>query len=350
MSTSSSNSRDLSTLSEENPNPILRVQKNGTIIYANKPSKIILEYWHTHIGNNIPADWQNKIEHIYECQQPSYEELYIDEIIYSLHVVPINNSGYVNIYALDVTTQRNADRMKSEFVSLASHQLRSPLTAVRWLTERLVQPQTGPLNESQQEIARLLRETSLRLIHLVNDLLNISRLETGRMTVEPQLTDIKQLIQQAIDDLQYQIEQKKHQVTCAINPEVPAQLSIDPQLIHEVISNLISNAVKYTPDKGNISIEITSQSDQVEIVVKDNGYGIPSSEHSKIFGRFYRATNVATKDIDGTGLGLYLVKLIVEASGGKIWFESQVDQGTTFYFTLPREGSHKRDGEVKLTF
>lgn len=340
---------DFTTLTEENPNPILRVTRDGQLIYANHASKILINHWHTKIGNQIPADWRHIIIDSYKKQKSRYEELEINDKIFSLQVVPIKNSGYVNIYAQDVTVQRHSDIMKSEFVSLASHQLRSPLTAVRWLTERLQQADTGPLNDAQKEIARLLRATSLRLIHLVNDLLNISRLESGRIIVEPTPTQIHEFINQILTELKMLIEQKQHTIKLQISRQVPYTLLIDPQLFHEVLTNLLTNAIKYTPDQGTIEISAKRQAKSILFSVSDSGFGIPKEEHSKIFNRFYRATNVAAKDIDGTGLGLYLVKLLLEASGGKIWFNSDLDKGTKFYFTIPRKGTRARRGEVKLT-
>lgn len=247
----------------------------------------------------------------------------------------------------DVTKERDVDRMKSEFVSIASHQLKTPLTAMRWFSEML-RDEKAALSEEHQEYVQNIYASNIRLIELVNALLNVSRLESGRIMVDPVPTDMSQLITEVIKELETKMAEKKQKVSLPIAHNLP-QITIDPKLIHQVYLNLLSNANKYTPEGGQISLEVKVDGDQLVSAVKDSGYGIPAKDHERVFQKFYRAENILQTKNEGTGLGLYLVKAILEASGGKIWFESEEGKGSTFSFSLPLAGSQPHKGEVSLS-
>ena len=252
--------------------------------------------------------------------------------------------GGVIIAFHDIQEEKDIDRAKTEFVSLASHQLSTPLSTVNWYAEMLLAGDAGKLNKEQKKYVDEVYRGTQRMVELVNALLNVSRLELGTFAVEPKPTDIGKLVQSAIDEQSPQINGKGLRVETAFDNAIPL-VPADPKLLRMVVQNLLSNAVKYTPQAGTIGVSLSLNSQKnVLLKVSDTGYGIPKSQHDKIFTKLFRADNVREKDTEGTGLGLYVVKAIIDQSGGAIWFESEENKGTTFYVTVPLAGMKKKEG------
>jgi len=282
---------------------------------------------------------------------------------------PIKNAqgnlvGCVVVFR-DVTHEREVDKAKTEFVSLASHQLRTPLTSIGWYVEMLQSGDAGVLNDKQKQFLSEVYTGNKRMVELVNALLNVSRMELGTFVVEPEPIDVALLMRSVVDEQKSQIEAKKIKLSEKYAKDLPL-FNADPKLLRMVFQNLLSNSVKYTPEGDTIKIDIRLTSDpahltknkvsnvkgkmsDVLITVADTGYGIPENQQDKIFTKFFRGDNVREKDVDGTGLGLYVVKSIIDHSGGKIWFGSEENKGTTFYVTLPLAGMKKKEGTKALT-
>jgi signal transduction histidine kinase len=239
----------------------------------------------------------------------------------------------------DITKEKEVDKAKTEFVSLASHQLRTPLSTVNWYSEMLLTGDVGEVTPDQKKYLEEIYHGNQRMVDLVNTLLDVSRIEMGTFIVESKATNMTKLAQGVIDEHKLQISEKKIKFTHVFNKNIPF-IQADPKILRMVIQNLLSNAIKYTPQGGKIEVSISLvKGNGILLKVSDTGYGIPKDQQNKIFTKLFRADNVIGKDTEGTGLGLYIAKSIVEQSGGKIWFESDENKGTTFYVTLPLKKS-----------
>jgi PAS domain S-box-containing protein len=254
--------------------------------------------------------------------------------------------GAINVFR-DITKEKEIDKAKTEFVSLASHQLRTPLSAVNWYSEMLINGDVGKLTQDQLKYMGEIYKGNQRMVDLVNALLDVSRIELGTFAIDPEKVNIIDLTKDIVKEIKHTADEKKILLKEDYGKNFP-EILIDAKLFQIIIQNLLSNAVKYTPAKGTVTLTMSDRYPNIIIEVKDNGYGIPEAQKPQIFTKLFRADNVRAKDTEGTGLGLYIVKAIVERSGGKIWFESEENKGTTFFIELPKEGMPKKEGTRAL--
>ena len=234
----------------------------------------------------------------------------------------------------DVTKDREINKMKSEFVSVASHQLRTPLTSIKWFAELLFDENNSNLTPDQKEWIKEIYDGNERLIDLVNDLLNVSRIETGKnFVVERKKMDIVKIIRDVVK--KQAPDAKEKNITLLLDAHIPETLllDIDGVKIEQVFQNLLSNAIKYSPENSEVQFGFLDEGSSVCFSVKDSGIGIPEDQKRYLFEKFFRASNVIMTETQGTGLGLYIAKSIIEGHGGSIWFESHT-KGTTFFIRL----------------
>ncbi len=245
--------------------------------------------------------------------------------------------GTVSVFR-DITHQVEVDRLKSEFVATVSHELRTPMTAIKGYVELLLKGVVGPLNEQQARFLEVVRTNTDRLSALVNDLLDISRIEAGKIAFTPQPVSLPELVDEVLAEARHIAEEEGRTMTFVA--EVPADLPPvwgDRERLRQILANLVDNGYRYTPDGGQVLVRALLQADEVQIDVVDNGIGIPPAEQERIFERFYRGENPLVMGSAGTGLGLPIVRHLVEMHGGRIWVTSSgvPGEGSVFSFTLP---------------
>lgn len=247
-------------------------------------------------------------------------------------------SGAVLVFK-DVTAEREIDHQKTEFISVASHQLRTPLGSMKWNLEMLVKGYYGEIAAESKKIISDTLESNNRLIALVNELLNISRIEQRRVQDHPTKTDVPELIAATIKEVQPLADARKVTLEVTGEKNLPP-LCIDAGRLREVIENIVSNAVKYNAEGGTVSINLSLETKTMTVEVADEGMGIPEAEQNRVFSRFFRAENAIKNEPNGSGFGLFVVKSYMEGWGGKVWFESPTlpdNRGTTFFLQLPLE-------------
>lgn len=232
--------------------------------------------------------------------------------------------------------QETISRMKSEFVSTAAHQLRTPLSGMKWALHMTLAGDLGKISKEAKDTLEKTYEANERMITLVNDLLNVARIEEGRFGYSFQEVGIGPFLKALINDYALPAKRKNIHMQLLL-PSEPYTAFLDPDRMHLALSNIIGNAIAYTPEGKNITVMLT-KSDQsfLQVSIKDEGLGIASQDQDRIFSKFFRGENVVKKETEGSGLGLFITKNIIEQHGGNIWFESAIGQGTEFFLTLPR--------------
>jgi two-component system phosphate regulon sensor histidine kinase PhoR len=264
-------------------------------------------------------------------------------------VAPLHGDGITAgiIVFRDITERRELNEAKSNFISIASHQLRTPLVSMRWYSEMLYAGDVGRLNKEQKDFVSHIYNSALKMNEVINLLLTMAKVESGQTETKTVKLDFYDFTRDVLKELEFQIKQKKLKVEVVTEGSLP-EIEFNVSILRQVVTNLIANSIRYTPSGGRIEIKIDAKKlkrkkGEIVFSVKDNGIGIPEDAKEKIFTRFFRAENAKKKVPDGSGLGLSLVKSLVNFWGGRIWFESEEGKGTTFYFTAPVVGlNHKQ--------
>lgn len=353
--------------------PIYILEKDGSFSFANQSAANSLGYTKKQLlqrtvfdmdKNMTKTAWKEHWGKISTIGEDSFETIHVRKdgtsfpvelVIYSI----TTSDGVLHrvAFAHDITLRKlqeqqaaEVDRMKTEFVSLASHQLRTPLTAIRWGIELLQDELLTVINDKQRGMLDDVHASSQRMIKLVSSLLNVSRIESGRLKVEPESIKIQDLVEGVVKELQPIAHAKNVDIKFILEEKRIPALQLDPALTRQVIFNLVSNAVKYS-HPGNKPVEVRvskNKSKQFEISIKDHGIGIKKDEQKRIFEKFFRAQNAIAQETDGNGLGLYIAKMIVDQVGGEIKFTSAFGKGSEFILVLPKGGMKPKEGEKGL--
>ncbi|MBN1193231.1 MAG: response regulator [Coriobacteriia bacterium] len=258
--------------------------------------------------------------------------------IVDVHVDPIVDDRQVYLGSVttirDVTVEREAMQMKNEFVSTVSHELRTPLTSIKGYIDLILDGEAGEINEIQQEFLSIVKENSDRLVDLINDMLDISRIESGRIVLKVQPLDIAERIAGAVNTFRAVLDQHGRDIKLDVSDNLPLAAG-DPDRVGQVLINFISNAIKYSPEGGDIGVHASLEGKLVRVAISDEGIGIAAEDQARLFTKFYRVDSSLTREIGGTGLGLSICKSIIELLGGQVGVESEEGSGSTFWFTLP---------------
>lgn len=236
----------------------------------------------------------------------------------------------------DVSREKKVEKLKTEFVSLAAHQLRTPLSAIKWSLRMILDGDMGKINRDQEEIMEKTYQSNERMITLVNDLLNVARIEEGKYAINPVQIDIVKICKSAIDLISDNFKNKGINFKFIKSSDKPIMVFADEEKLELVIQNLLDNAFKYTNKPGKVSLSLKETLKNVMVEVKDNGIGVAKSDQDRIFSKFFRASEAILAEPAGSGLGLYMAKNIIEGHGGKIGFKSKPGQGSAFYFVIKK--------------
>ncbi len=253
-----------------------------------------------------------------------------------------------NLQARMITEREELDQAKNEFLTLASHQLRTPISAIKWSSEILLHGDAGPLSDGQKEYMQQVYQSNQRSASIVDAIITISHLQAGSLPVRLEEVDVQTLCHEIVQELRTNLSEltNDRHIEQHFDANLP-KILCDEALMRTIIRNLLSNAIKYTPKGGHITLNVGTSVEKLKskaskgslrIAIEDTGYGVPKAQQAQIFDKLFRASNVKTKDTDGTGLGLYIVKQVLNKVGGSISFASQEGKGSTFTVLLPLEG------------
>jgi PAS domain S-box-containing protein len=336
---------------------------DGTVLYANRAVTLVTGYSAKEVIGHKPNLWGGQMNKgFYEMlwrtiktdkkpfhgeivNKKKWGEIYTADV----YIAPILDAGNNVLFFIgierDITKAKEIDRAKSELVSIASHQLRTPLTSTNWYTELLRENYGDKMTKPQKELVDEIYKSNKRMVRLVNALLNVSRIDMGTLERHPTSVPVCEVVEAVTSDLKAEWTKKKITVK-RICKDKDLTVFMDRALLLNIFQNVLENAIKYSPVGSSITIADEKKDEWVLFSVKDEGCGIPEAQKEKIFTKMFRADNARKIDPDGNGLGLYLVRAIVEQSGGTVWFESEENKGTTFIFALP---TTKELAETKAT-
>lgn len=370
--------RKFRELIENAPDAILQVDSSGKIVIANRGTELMFGYSREElIGMQVDDLIPQAARSRHAAHRKSFEAaglsrpmgLGLDlsalrkdgsEFPVEISLSPTRNDSSIHVTAVirDVTERKRAEqqidslresylaelearhkeaerlnRLKSEFIASVSHELRTPLHTIIGFAELLDEQETGPLNEKQKRFVHHIRADSDHLLNLINDVLDLSRIEAGGLVVRTEALPLKAVISEAVNSVRPQAKSKQLTVCVEHSPEI--NVLADPLRVRQILYNLLSNAVKFTDPGGEIGVIAKEEGDFVQITVSDTGLGIPAAECERIFDKFYQVGYTTTGVRQGTGLGLTISKQLVEMQGGRIWVDSELGKGSQFHFNLP---------------
>ncbi|WP_456274185.1 ATP-binding protein [Bacillus sp. AK031] len=334
----------LSSILSSMADGVITFNRDGTILITNPPAERFLQQWYYEQEGNdqeaIPITMKELLEQVILLENEQTGEVSLQGRSYVVIVSPLYNEDYIRgavAVVRDMTEERRLDKLRKDFIANVSHELRTPIAMLQGYSEAIIDD-IAASEEEKKEIAKIIYDESLRMGRLVNDLLDLARMEAGHITLNKEKTNLSSFLERVTYKFQG-IAKDKHielKFTDAEHQQIDHSIRIDPDRIEQVLTNLIDNAIRHTPENGNVSVIYKPSNSGVLVEVSDSGSGIPEEDLPFVFERFYKADKARTRGKSGTGLGLAIARNIVEAHNGQISVHSKVDQGTTFSFFLPQ--------------
>ncbi len=327
--------KNLAKFPSENPSPVLRVTPDGMVHYSNKAGLPLLDAWGCQVGERLPDDWSQIVANIFRDGSNRDVEVECGNLTFSLMFAPMVDAHYVNVYGRDITESKRLEQMKTEFIANVSHELRTPLASIMGFIETLLNGRPGPLTEVQERFLKNSYKSSERLRSLVEELLLVSRIQRGILRLERQ-PFLPSLAIRNVQDMVSPLASARS-ISLHVQDEWASEerFIADQDRLEQVMTNLVGNAIKFTPDGGQVWVHSQREASDWRFEVRDQGIGIPAEDLPLLFKRFYRASNAVSAQIQGTGLGLYVCKAIIDEHGGRIDVESELGVGTTVRFIVP---------------
>lgn len=271
-----------------------------------------------------------------------------DPLMIALVVLSLTAVLLVLDFIITQSFERLAEvaRMRSDFIGVVSHQIRTPLTNLRWTLEALMSGRAGKIQEEQVEYIKLLKENSERMADLVADLLTVSRLETGPLAPKEEVFSLDKLIREIVKEFSPFARARHVKIRLATKKDLP-RVWADLHQVKQVIENLLDNAIRYIKKKGEVKISLSVKPSKILCQIRDTGLGIPEKDQKYIFKKFFRADNALRYQTQGSGLGLFIAKAIIDKTGGEIGFKSEENKGSTFWFTLPVATKYEKSTNIR---
>jgi two-component system, OmpR family, sensor histidine kinase ResE len=344
MSALSQEKEQLSSILSSMADGVITFNRDGTILITNPPADRFLQYWYYELGGFnsdsevIPREVMELFQLAVDTEKEQVGEISFQGRHWVILVSPLYSNRFIRgavAVLRDMTEERQLDKMRKDFIANVSHELRTPISMLQGYSEAIVDD-IAESQEEKKEMAKVIYDESLRMGRLVNELLDLARMEAGHLQLTMEEINISSFINRIIHKFQGLAKDNEIQLFAEIENEITS-ISFDPDRIEQVLTNLIDNAIRHTPKGGSVKLSVTSEDKGIMIRVKDSGSGIPEDDLPFVFERFYKADKARTRGRAGTGLGLAIAKNIIDAHRGHISVQSKLGQGTTFSFLLPRK-------------
>ncbi|WP_394187499.1 ATP-binding protein [Paenisporosarcina quisquiliarum] len=331
----------LSSILTSMTDAVITFNRDHTILLSNPQAEKLLQKWFFQIGTTkgqpIPVEMDHMLDHVLHLEEEINEELEMQGNYYAISISPLYSGDSVRgavAVLRDMTEQHKLDKLRSDFIANVSHELRTPIAMLQGYSEAIVDDLVTS-EEEQREIMKIIYEESQRMGRLVTDLLDLARMESGRMRLYKENVSIESVIRRITQKFAQTAKESSIHLTFKSTVSDELKVEIDEDRIEQVLTNLIDNAIRHTPQEGKVNVLVEQENAFVKITVQDTGSGIPKEDLPFVFERFYKADKSRTRGKGGTGLGLAIAKNMVEAHDGTIWVTSEEQVGTTFEFNLP---------------
>ncbi|WP_175991163.1 ATP-binding protein [Bacillus sp. Marseille-Q1617] len=331
----------LSSILSSMADGVITFNRDGTILITNPPADRFLQQWYYEQSDTddepIPTSVKELLQNVVVTETEQTGEITLQGRSYVVIVSPLYNNNTIRgavVVVRDMTEERRLDKLRKDFIANVSHELRTPISMLQGYSEAIVDD-IAESEEEKKEIARIIYDESLRMGRLVNDLLDLARMEAGHITLNKDSVPIMPFTERVTNKFLGPARDNRVSIYFESSVDLTKEMTMDPDRVEQVLTNLIDNAVRHTPEEGTVTVSLTEGKGGFLFHVKDTGSGIPEEDLPFVFERFYKADKARTRGKSGTGLGLAIAKNIVEAHKGHIQVHSKLDQGTTFTFFLP---------------